>query len=68
MSVRQSFVFLNVIALPSPELYLSKAATLFGSDGELLADDTRKVVAAFAAAFARHIAMVVKGKSAAVEH
>src|SRR5689334_670435 len=50
--LRQSLVFLNVPALQQPEVYLSAADKLFGPDGTLTNDDTRKLLQGFLQVFA----------------
>ena len=50
--LRQSLVFLNVPAMPAPEVYLSNAAKLFDDAGKLTSDDTRKFLQSFVDAFA----------------
>src|SRR5690349_17987374 len=49
--LRQSLVFLNVPALQQPEVYLSAADKLFGPDGTLTNDGTRKLLQGFLQAF-----------------
>jgi chromate reductase, NAD(P)H dehydrogenase (quinone) len=53
--LRQSLVFLNVPALQQPEVYLSAADKLFGPDGTLTNDGTRKFLQGFLQAFAEWI-------------
>ena len=50
--LRQSLVFLNVPVLQQPEVYLSAADKLFGPDGTLANDATRKFLQGFLQAFA----------------
>lgn len=51
--LRQSLVFLNVPAMQQPEAYLSNAGTLFGADGKLTSDATRKFLTSFMGAYAQ---------------
>lgn len=53
--LRQSLVFLNVPAMQQPEAYVGGAATLFGEDGALTNDGTRKFFKSFMEAFAAWI-------------
>ena len=53
--LRQSLVFLNVPALPQPEVYLSAADKLFDAAGKLANDGTRKFLQGFMASFAAWI-------------
>lgn len=50
--LRQCLVFVNVPAMPQPEAYISKAASLFDSEGNLINEGTKeflkKVMSAFA--------------------
>ncbi len=46
--LRQALVFVNVLVMAQPELYLSNAAQHFGPDGKLTSDSTQKFVAGFA--------------------
>ena len=50
--LRQSLVFLNVPAMPAPEVYLSNAAKLFDDAGRLTGEDTKKFLQSFVDAFA----------------
>jgi chromate reductase len=50
--LRQSFVFLNMPALPSPEAYIGNAAKLFDAAGALTNDSTRDYLRQFMQAFA----------------
>ena len=50
--LRQSLVFLNVPVLQQPEVYLAAADKLFGPDGTLTNDGTRKFLQGFLQAFA----------------
>ena len=49
--LRQSLVFLNVPAMPQPEVYLGGADKLFDSHGKLTNDGTRKFLHGFMQAF-----------------
>jgi len=49
--LRQSLVFLNVPAMPQPEAYIGHANKLFGSNGALINEDTRKFLSGFMRAF-----------------
>ena len=42
--LRQSFVFLNVLAMQQPEAYIGGAATMFDDQGTLVNDTTREFV------------------------
>ncbi len=53
--LRQSFVFLNIAAMPQPEAYLGHADKLFDANGKLANDGTRKFLEGFLEAFARWI-------------
>jgi chromate reductase len=53
--LRQSFVFLNVPAMPQPEAYIGGAATLFDREGNLTNEGTRKFLKTFIEAFAAWI-------------
>ncbi len=66
-AVRQALVFLNILPMQSPELYVAHAAKVFGPDDGLTSEETRAVVNKFSAAFAQHVNIVLKGKRAAVE-
>jgi chromate reductase len=54
-ALRQSFVFLNMPAMPAPEAYIGGAAKLFDDKGELVVDATREFMSKFLQAFARWI-------------
>ena len=54
-ALRQTFVFLDMPAMQQPEAYIGDAAKLFGDDGKLVNDDTRKFLAHFMRAFERWI-------------
>jgi len=49
--LRQSLVFLNMAPLQQPEAYIGHADKLFGADGKLNNDGTRKFLGDFLAAF-----------------
>jgi chromate reductase, NAD(P)H dehydrogenase (quinone) len=53
--LRQSFVFLDMPILQSPEAYIGGAAKLFDDEGNLTAADTRDFLRKFMDAFARWI-------------
>jgi chromate reductase len=53
--LRQSLVFLNVPAMPQPEVYISGADKLFDAAGKLANDGTRKFLGGFMQAFAKWI-------------
>lgn len=53
--LRQSFVFLNVPAMPQPEAYIGGAAVLFDKEGNITNEDTRKFLKSFVEAFAAWI-------------
>jgi chromate reductase len=53
--LRQSLVFLNVPAMQQPEAYLGQADKLFGPDGKLNNESTRKFLKDFMMAFAAWI-------------
>jgi chromate reductase len=50
--LRQSLVFLDMPVLQQPEAYIGGAATLFGEDGQIASDGTRKFLTGLMAAFA----------------
>jgi chromate reductase len=54
--LRQSLVFIDVPAMPQPEVYLSAADKLFDESGMLVNDSTRRFLQAFLDAFAKWIA------------
>ena len=58
--LRQSLVFLDVPAMAQPEAYLGHADKLFGADGKLADDGTRKFLQAFMQAYAAWIAANAK--------
>jgi chromate reductase, NAD(P)H dehydrogenase (quinone) len=53
--LRQSLVFLDIAALPQPEVYVGGAATLFDAEGRLTNDSTRAFLRGFMQAFDRWI-------------
>jgi chromate reductase len=55
--LRQSLVFLNVPALPQPEMYVGNAAKLFDAQGSLIDTSTREHAQKFLQAFAKWIGM-----------
>ena len=57
--LRQSLVFLNMPVLQQPEAYIGHAASLFGEDGSLVHEATRKFFTDFMAAFAAWIETIV---------
>jgi len=59
--LRQSLVFLDVPALPQPEVYLSAADKLFGADGRLANDSTRSFLVQFLQRFALFIPANTRG-------
>ena len=50
--LRQSFVFLEVPAMPSPEAYIGGAAKLFDEQGTLTSESTREFITRFMQSFA----------------
>lgn len=50
--LRQSLVFLDVPALPQPEVYIGNADKLFDAAGKLINDETRKFLRSFLQAYA----------------
>lgn len=63
--LRQSLVFLDMPILQQPEAYISDAFSLFGEDGELKPDRTRKFFDNFITAFAAWIARTANDTSTA---
>jgi chromate reductase len=53
--LRQSFVFLNVPAMPQPEAYIGGAAELFDASGKLKNDSTRDFLKKFMGSFAEWV-------------
>lgn len=53
--LRQSLVFLNVLAMQQPEAYIGGANRLFGEQGEVTNDTTREFMTTFMNAFERWI-------------
>jgi len=58
--LRQSLVFLNVPAMPQPEVYLSGADKLFGIDGKLTNTGTGQFLQGFLKAFTAWITAISK--------
>jgi chromate reductase len=58
--LRQSLVFLNVLALQQPEAYIGGADKLFDTNGKLANDGTRKFLQDFMQVFAAWIATNAK--------
>lgn len=58
--LRQSLVFLNVPAMAQPEAYIGGADKLFGADGKLANDGTRKFLQTFMQAYEAWIAANTK--------
>ena len=54
--LRQSLVFLNVPAMPQPEVYIAAADKLFDASGNLINEATREFLQGFLQAFAQWIA------------
>lgn len=54
--LRQSLVFLDVLAMPQPEAYIGRAADVFDADGALTKESTRQFLRTFLEAFDRWIA------------
>jgi chromate reductase, NAD(P)H dehydrogenase (quinone) len=65
--LRQSLVFLDVAALPQPEVYVGGAATLFDAAGRLSSDGTRAFLRGFLQAFDRWITTLAGTPPAAPE-
>ena len=57
--LRQSLVFLDMPVLQQPEAYIGNAATLFGEDGSIASDGTRKFLTGLMTAFAGLIERVL---------
>jgi len=51
-ALRQTFVFLNMPAMQTPEAYIGSAGGMFDTDGKLKNEETRAFLEKFAAAFA----------------
>jgi chromate reductase len=49
--LRQALVFVNMPAMAQPEAYIGHADKLFGEDGKLTNEDTKKFLKSFLAAF-----------------
>jgi chromate reductase len=58
--LRQPMVFLNVLLLQQPELYLGNAAALFNDKGEVIDQDAKDLLQNFAGAFARWVRTVLR--------
>lgn len=58
--LRQSLVFLNVMAMQQPEAYIGGAAKLFDADGNLINDATRDFIRTFMQAFAAWVSKLTK--------
>jgi chromate reductase len=63
--LRQSLVFLNVLAMQQPEAYISGADKLFDANGKLANDGTRKFLQGFMQAFATWITKNAKSTNGA---
>lgn len=53
--LRQSLMYLNIPAMPTPEVYIGSASKLFDASGNLTSDDTRALLTRFAKAFGEWI-------------
>ena len=53
--LRQSFVFLDVPAMPAPEAYIGGAGTMFDDQGALTNESTRAFITKFMQAFAEWV-------------
>ncbi len=53
--LRQSFVFLDILALQQPEAYIGNASKLFADDGNIAVPETRAFMAKYLDAFATWI-------------
>jgi chromate reductase len=67
--LRQSLVFLNVPCMQQPEAYIGGAAKLFGANGEIENESTRKFLISFMSSFAEWVSTISqrqtsKGKAA----
>ena len=54
--LRQSLVFLDLVVMAQPEMYVNNAAKLFDASGALAADDTKALFTKFGAAFTAWVA------------
>ena len=63
--LRQSLVFVDVPAMPQPEVYIGNAHKLFSENGELVNDSTREFLQNFLTAF-EHWVMVHAGAEVSV--
>lgn len=59
--LRQSLTYLNVPTMAQPEAYIGGANELFGADGQLTQDGTKKFLREFMTAFAAWM-VTIKGK------
>lgn len=57
-SLRQSFVFVDILPMQQPEAYIGNAAKLFAPDGSIAVPETRDFVAKYLDAFAKWIERV----------
>lgn len=57
-ALRQTFVFLNMLAMQQPEAYIGSVGDLFDDSGRLKNDETRKFLGKFMDAFGTWIAAV----------
>ena len=57
--LRQSLVFINVLAMPQPEVYLGGAAKLFDEGGQLTNVSTVDFLKKFMEAFARWVGVIL---------
>ena len=61
--LRQSLVFLNIAAMPQPEVYIGGADKLFDAQGTLANDGTRKFLQSFMQAFGAWIETFYKSEA-----
>ncbi|HEX4533340.1 MAG TPA: NAD(P)H-dependent oxidoreductase, partial [Rhizomicrobium sp.] len=61
-AIRQTFVFLNMPAMQQPEAYIGGAADLFGDDGAVNNDDTKKFLSKFMTAFTAWVETVSRAE------
>jgi NAD(P)H-dependent FMN reductase len=66
-ALRQTFVFLNVRAMPQPEAYIAEAGELFDASGKLKNEETAKFFAQFMEKFAEWIATTERAAERAVD-
>ncbi len=57
--LRQSLVFLDVPTLQQPESYIGQAGDLFGKEGEITNEDTKKFLQKFINAYADWVATIL---------